>query len=173
MHFLSRELSSKSWNPHLDLHVSVCQHHEEIIVGHPILFPQLTDELLVHKIFIFYHFHGLFIIFMWGKGEIKVVMKSHSALPLIWLKKKRENYFSEALFLLHIQCTTNHVWELFIHMTFNYLVFHPNSLWKSVDPRAHALPYSSFVHSFEKSCFFLERSLRFFQYAHTHICKYS
>lgn len=53
---------SKSQNPHLDFHVSVRQHHEEVIVGHPILFPQLTDKLLIHKIFILYHFHGLFII---------------------------------------------------------------------------------------------------------------
>lgn len=87
--YFSLPFLSKSQNPHLDLHVSVRQHHEEVIVGHPILFPQLTDELLIHKIFILYHFHGLFVILIQNRGEIKMVMELHSKLSSVTPCKKR------------------------------------------------------------------------------------
>lgn len=135
---------SKSRNPHLDLHVSVRQHHEEVIVGHPILFPQLTDELLVHKIFILYHFHGLFIILMWDKGEIKIVMDGitqHSAFNFT-LKERGKSICQNPS-----SCPMGKLLKKYQYgtMAFNCPVFSPLIFWKSVYPRAHALQYSTFL----------------------------
>lgn len=68
--------------PYLGSHVRVCQHHEEVIVGHSIFSPQLVDEMLVRKIFILYRLHGLLVVLKQNELVIKAEQTQITLLPL-------------------------------------------------------------------------------------------